>query len=334
MSMMSKPVGIIGTGKFLPDNIVTNLDLEKLVDTSDQWIRERTGIEERRVAPEGMNASDMATEAAREALKAANLTAEDIDMIIVATLTPDMAIPSTACLVQANLGATKAAAFDLQAACSGFVYGLITAASYVNTGIHKHVLVIGVEVLSRRVNWKDRGTCILFGDGAGAAVVSSVPEGYGFLGFDMGADGTGGMSLCIPAGGTACVANDQRIEEGLTFIHMDGQEVYKFAVKTMGKTVLRALEQAGIDLATLDYFIPHQANKRIIDSAANRLKLPPEKVFVNLPKYGNTSAASVAIALDEAVRENRVKSGDVLALAGFGAGLTWAGLVMKWYKEE
>ena len=313
MTMMSKPVGIIGTGSFLPDNVVTNFDLEKMVDTNDQWIRERTGIEERRIAPEGMNTSYMATEAAKKAMQMAKVSAEDIDVIIFATLTPDMIIPSAACVLQANLGAKNAAAYDLQAACSGFVYGLIT------------------EILSRRVNWNDRSTSILFGDGAGAAVVSEVPEGYGIKGVDMGADGTGGPSLCIPAGGTAVVANDQRIEEGLTFIHMDGSEVYKFAVKTMGRTVLKSLERAGMELNELDFFIPHQANIRIIDSAAKRLHMPMEKVFVNLHKYGNTSAASVAIALDEANREGRFKRGDNVAFAGFGAGLTWASLVLKWY---
>ena len=297
MSMMNKPVGIIGTGSFLPDNVVTNFDLEKMVDTSDQWIRERTGIEERRIAPEGMNTSYMATEAAKKALQMAKLDVEDIDMIIFATLTPDMVIPSAACILQANLGAKNAAAYDLQAACSGFVYGLITAQSYIASGLFKNVLVVGAEILSRRVNWKDRGTCILFGDGAGTAVL----------------------------------ANDQRIEEGLTFIHMDGPEVYKFAVKTMGKTALKSLERANMNLDELDYFIPHQANIRIIDSAAKRLHMPKEKVFVNLHKYGNTSAASVAIALDEANREGSLKRGDNVALAGFGAGLTWASLVLKWY---
>jgi len=319
--MMNKPVGIIGTGSFLPDNVVTNFDLEKMVDTSDQWIRERTGIEERRIAPEGMNTSYMATEAAKKALQMAKLDVEDIDMIIFATLTPDMVIPSAACILQANLGAKNA----------GFVYGLITAQSYIASGLFKNVLVVGAEILSRRVNWKDRGTCILFGDGAGAAVVSEVPEGYGIKGVDLGADGTGGSALCIPAGGTAVLANDQRIEEGLTFIHMDGPEVYKFAVKTMGKTALKSLERANMNLDELDYFIPHQANIRIIDSAAKRLHMPKEKVFVNLHKYGNTSAASVAIALDEANREGSLKRGDNVALAGFGAGLTWASLVLKWY---
>ena len=330
MTMLNKPVGIIGTGSYVPEKVLTNADLEKMVDTSDAWIQERTGIKERRIAPEGVNASDMATEAAKKALEAANLTAEDIDCIIVATLTGDMAIPSTACLVQANLGATKAAAFDLSAACSGYVYSLITASSYINAGLFKNVLVVGVEVLSRVVNWEDRNTCVLFGDRAGAAVVSSVEEGYGMLGMDMGADGSGGMHLCIPSGGTALPPTTERREEGLTFIHMNGQEVYKFAVKTMGKTVLKALEMANMEVEELDFFIPHQANTRIIKSAADRLHLTEDKVFINLPKYGNTSAASIAIALDEAVRAGKLQKGDNLAVAGFGAGLTWASLVMKW----
>ena len=331
MSMLSKSIGIIGTGKSVPDNVVTNFDLEKIVDTSDAWIRERTGIEERRFAPEGVNASDLATEAGRQAIEAAGLTPSDIDLIIVATLTSDMPLPSTACLVQANLGAVNAAAYDLEAACSGFAYGIITASAMINAGMHKNVLVIGVEVLSRVLNMKDRNTCVLFGDGAGAAVVSEVEAGYGVLGIDMGADGRGGMSLCIPAGGTAMIANDRRIEEGLTFVHMDGKEVYKFAVKTMGKTVINALDDAGLTVEDIDFFVPHQANKRIIDSAAQKLNLPKEKVFVNLPKYGNTSAASIAIALDEVVRGGYIKRGDTVAFAGFGAGLTWAGIVMKWY---
>jgi len=329
--MMSKPVGIIGTGKFVPEKVLTNFDLEKIVDTNDAWIREMTGIQERRIAPDDMHASEMASAAGKAAIEDAGLKPEDIDLIIVATLTGDMAIPSTSCMVQANLGCKNAAAFDLHAACSGFVSSVITAAGYINSGFCKNVLVIGVEILSRYIDWEDRGTCILFGDGAGAAVVSTVPEGYGILGVDMGADGEGGMNLSIPSSGSSCLPNDKRIEEKLTFIHMNGQEVYKFAVKTMGKTVLNALAKAEMDLEQLDFFIPHQANKRIIDSAAHRLRLSEDKVFVNLHKYGNTSGASVGLALDEALREEKIKRGDVVALAGFGAGLTWAGLVMKWY---
>jgi len=328
---MNKSIGIIGTGSFLPDKVITNHDLEKMVDTSDEWIRERTGISERRVAPEGMTTSYMATEAAKKALDAAHLEAEDVDMIIVATITGDTPTPSVACMVQANLGAKHAAAFDLNAACSGFVYGLNTAASFINSNMANHVLVIGAESLSRIVNWEDRGTCILFGDGAGAAVVTSVDDGYGFKGCDMGADGTGGPSLHMPAGGTAVPRTDANVAEGLPFLHMNGPEVYKFAVRTMGKTVLTALKNAGMSLDDLDYFVPHQANRRIIDSAAHKLKLSSEKVFVNLHKYGNTSGASIGIALDEAVRTGLIKRGDTIALAGFGAGLTWASLVMKWY---
>ncbi len=330
MPLFNKSVGILGTGSYVPDKVVTNADLEKMVDTSDTWIRERTGIEERHVAPEGVNTSHMALAAARKAMEAAQVTADEIDCVIVATLTPDMSIPSTACMVQAELGATKAAAFDLHAACSGFVYGAVTAASYINAGVFKKVLVIGAEILSRVVNWEDRNTCILFGDAAGAAVFGEVEDGYGLLTSDMGSDGNGGPSLCIPSSGVAHIQNDQAILDGLTFIHMDGKEVYKFAVKAMGDTVITALDKVGMGLEELDFFIPHQANVRIIDSSAKRLKLPKDKVFVNLHKYGNTSAASIPLALDEAVRSGKIKKGDIVAFSGFGAGLTWASMVVKW----
>ena len=331
MATWNKPVGIIGTGSYVPERILTNADLEKIVDTSDAWIRERTGIEERRIAPEGVGTSFLATEAAKKALAAANTTAEELDLIIVATLTPDKMIPSTACIVQANLGAMNAAAFDIEAACSGFVMATITAANYVAMGMYKKVLVIGGEVLSGILNWNDRNTCVLFGDGAGAAVIGEVEEGYGFLGFDMGADGTGGKFLQVPIGGSETRLTAENIDDSERFVHMDGKEVYKFAVKVMGNTAVHALERANLTIDDIDYFVPHQANIRIIESAAKRLKLPNEKVFVNLPKYGNTSAASVPLALDEAVRGGHIHKGDTVVLAGFGAGLTWAGLVMKWY---
>lgn len=331
MSMWNKSIGIIGTGKFLPDNIVTNKDIEKMVDTSDEWIRERTGIEARCIAPEGLNTSDMAVEAAKAAIADASLSVDDIDCIIVATMTPDMNIPSTACLVQAKLGADKAAGFDLHIACSGYIYSLITAASYINSGLFKNVLVIGAEIMSRVLNWKDRSTCILFGDGAGACIVSEVPEGYGMLSMDMGINGGAGMNLTIPASGVAMIPTDARATEGLTYLHMNGPEVYKFAVRTMGKTVINALDKIHLTVEDLDFFIPHQANKRIIDSAAHRLKLPAEKVFINLPKYGNTTAASIAIALDEALHSGLIKRGDIVAMAGFGAGLSWGSLIAKWY---
>ena len=331
MKVKLNGAGILGTGHCVPHNIVTNADMEKIVDTSDEWISTRTGIKQRHFAPEGVNTSDLCTEAARQALEQSGTAAEDPDLIIVCTLTPDMTIPSAACIVQANLGAKNAAAFDLYAACSGFAYGVITATQYIETGMYKRVLVIGAEILSRVLNFKDRNTCVLFGDGAGAAVLGPVPEGYGILGVAMGADGNGGKYLNIPASGTAVLPTDEAREKGLTYVHMDGKEVYKFAVKVMGQTAEKALERAGIDKSEIDILVPHQANIRIIQSAAKRLDLPMEKVFVNIDKYANTSGASIPIALDEAHREGRIKRGDIVVLTGFGAGLTWAGMVMKWY---
>lgn len=331
MKVKLNGAGILGTGHCVPHNIVTNADMEKVVDTSDEWISTRTGIKQRHFAPEGVNTSDLCTEAARQALEQSKTAAEDLDLIIVCTLTPDMTIPSAACIVQANLGAKNAAVFDLYAACSGFAYGVITATQYIETGMYKRVLVIGAEILSRVLNFKDRNTCVLFGDGAGAAVLGPVPEGYGILGMDMGADGNGGKYLNIPASGTAILPTDEARKKGLTYVHMDGKEVYKFAVKVMGQTAEKALERAGIDKSEIDILVPHQANIRIIQSAAKRLDLPMEKVFVNIDKYANTSGASIPIALDEAYREGRIKRGDIVVLTGFGAGLTWAGMVMKWY---
>lgn len=331
MKVKLNGAGILGTGHCVPRNIVTNADMEKIVDTSDEWISTRTGIKQRHFAPEGVNTSDLCTEAARQALEQSGTAAEDLDLIIVCTLTPDMTIPSAACIVQANLGAKNAAVFDLYAACSGFAYGVITATQYIETGMYKRVLVIGAEILSRVLNFKDRNTCVLFGDGAGAAVLGPVPEGYGILGMDMGADGNGGKYLNIPASGTAILPTDEARKKGLTYVHMDGKEVYKFAVKVMGQTAEKALERAGIDKSEIDILVPHQANIRIIQSAAKRLDLPMEKVFVNIDKYANTSGASIPIALDEAHREGRIKRGDIVVLTGFGAGLTWAGMVMKWY---
>ena len=322
---------ILSTGSYLPQHIRTNADLEKMVDTSDEWIVTRSGIRERRIAAPDETVSTMGFEAAQKAIEAANINPQEIDLILVATTSNSHAYPSAACQIQGMLEIDDAIAFDLAAACTGFVYALGVADQFIRTGKVKKALVIGSDLNSRKLDETDRSTVVLFGDGAGAAVVSEVPEGYGIKGVDLGADGTGGSALCIPAGGTAVLANDQRIEEGLTFIHMDGPEVYKFAVKTMGKTALKSLERANMNLDELDYFIPHQANIRIIDSAAKRLHMPKEKVFVNLHKYGNTSAASVAIALDEANREGCLKRGDNVALAGFGAGLTWASLVLKWY---
>ena len=328
-----KAVGIIGIGSFVPEKILTNKDLEKIVDTNDEWISERTGIKVRHIVADGENTSDIAAKAAERALKDAGLTADDIDLIVVATATPDMLFPSTACLVQNQLKAAKAAAYDLAAGCSGFMYAIVTASQFIKTGLYKHVLVIGAESLSRILDWTDRNTCVLFGDGAGAVVLGEVPEGYGILGSNLGADGSGGDLLCLPAGGTSRPATEETVRERLHFVHMAGNEVFKFAVKVMGEAALNALEHAKIDTSEVDWLIPHQANIRIIQSAAKRLKMPMEKVIVNVDRYGNTSSASIPIALEEAIHDGRIKSGQVIAMVGFGAGLTWASAVMRWYRK-
>ena len=328
-----KAVGIIGIGSFVPEKILTNKDLEKIVDTNDEWISERTGIKVRHIVADGENTSDIAAKAAERALKDAGLTADDIDLIVVATATPDMLFPSTACLVQNKLKAAKAAAYDLAAGCSGFMYAIVTASQFIKTGLYKHVLVIGAESLSRILDWTDRNTCVLFGDGAGAVVLGEVPEGYGILGSNLGADGSGGDLLCLPAGGTSRPATEETVRDRLHFVHMAGNEVFKFAVKVMGEAALNALEHAQIDTSEVDWLIPHQANIRIIQSAAKRLKMPMEKVIVNVDKYGNTSSASIPIALEEAIHDGRIKSGQVITMVGFGAGLTWASAVMRWYRK-
>lgn len=326
--------GILGTGYYVPEKRVTNRDLERMVDTNDAWIVERTGIRERRVAPPGTPVSELGLKAATMALEDAGVRAEEIDLIIFATLTPDHYIPAAACVLQAKLGATKAAAFDLEAACSGFVYASAIASQFIENGIYQKVLVVGAEVLSNMVDWEDRNTCILFGDGAGAVIYGAVPAGEGILAFDLGADGTGGDALIVPAGGSAEAATEESVRGRRHLMQMDGKAVFRFAVKVMGKTVLDSLEKIGMDRCEIDHLIPHQANIRIVESAAKRLDMPMEKVFVNLDKYGNTSAASIPIALAEAQREHRFKKGDVIALAGFGAGLTWASCILRWTKED
>jgi len=329
----NKAVGIIGIGTYLPEKIVTNKDLESIVETSDEWIVDRTGIRERRIAASDIATSDLASRAAQRALDDAGVTAEEIDLIIVASATPDMFFPSTACLVQANIKATNAAAFDLAAGCSGFVYAMVTGSQFIKTGLYKKVLVIGAETLSKILDWTDRNTCVLFGDGAGAAVLAETSPGYGILASQLGADGAGGDLLKLPAGGSRNPATDETVSQRLHFIHMSGNEVFKFAVKIMGEAANKTLEAAGLSAADVDCLIPHQANIRIIQSAAKRLKLPMDKVMVNVDKYGNTSAASIPIALEEAVHSGKIKQGDHVVLVGFGAGLTWASAVMKWGKE-
>ncbi|SEJ07780.1 3-oxoacyl-[acyl-carrier-protein] synthase-3 [Propionispira arboris] len=334
MIVTENSVGIIGVGYYVPEKILTNFDLEKMVDTNDEWIVDRTGIRERRIAEDDVPTSQLAIKAAQNAIDNAGIKAEELDLIIVATLTSDRTIPSTACILQDKLGATHAAAFDLSAACSGFVYAMSVGTQFIKTGVYKKVLVVAAETLSKYINWKDRNTCVLFGDGAGAAVLGQVDDGYGILGIDLGSDGAGAECLDIPASGSLHPASLETIASNMHYIHMNGSEVFKFAIKVMGSTVLKSLERSGLTKDQIDCLIPHQANIRIIQSAAKRLHLPMEKVVVNVAQYGNTSAASIPIALAEAVQAKRFKKGDVIAIAGFGAGLTWASCIMKWAKED
>ena len=324
--------GIIGIGSYVPEKVITNQDLEKIVDTSDEWIVTRTGIRERRIAAEEQATSDLGTIAARRALENAGIRAEELDLIIVATVTPDMNFPSTACLIQNNLKAARAAAFDVEAACSGFLYSLATANQFIATGFYRNILVVGAECLSRFTNWKDRNTCILFGDGAGAAIVGRVEQGYGMLSHCMGADGSGGDLLKLRAGGSRLPASLETVENDLHYVHMDGSEVFKFAVRIMVTAAGEAIRLAGMTKEDLDYLIPHQANIRIIKEAAKRLDMSADRVWVNLDKYGNMSAASIPVALDEAVRSGRIRKGDNICMVGFGGGLTWASCIMKWAK--
>ena len=322
--------GIIATGHYAPKKILTNEDLERMVETSDEWIRTRTGIETRHIASDSEDTSDLCVHAAKAALEKAGLTPDDIDFIMVGTASPDYVVPSTACLVQSKLGCTRAGAMDFSAGCSGYIYGITLAAQFIRSGLYKHVLVIGAEVLSRLVNWASRSTCILFGDGAGAAVMGPVEDGYGYITSELGSDGSLGGILNIPASGIAEPVTHRAIDSGRIYIHMEGSEVFKHAVRHMENTTRNVLEKAGITIDDVALFIAHQANYRIIHATAKKLGVPEEKVFVNVNKYGNTSAASVGIALDEAVAEGRLKKGDYLVLTGFGAGLTWGSVVLKW----
>lgn len=321
---------IIGTGSAIAEQKVTNFDLEKIVETSDEWIKSRTGIENRYFASEGTTTSDLAARAALKALEAANLKPEDIDLVLVATVSPDMILPSTACLVQDKIGAKNAAAFDLGAACSGFIYGMAVAEQFISTGFYKHVLVIGAEALSRILDMEDRNTCVLFGDGAGAVVMAASDSENRVLSFHLGADGAGGKFLYLPAGGAKMPATEETVLNRLHYIKMEGSDVFKFAVRAMESSSLHALEKAGLGLDEIAYMVPHQANIRIIQAAAKKLNLPMDKVKVNLNEYGNMSAASIPVALDEAVREGKIQTGDNVVMVGFGGGLTWASCVMKW----
>lgn len=325
-----RSVGIIATGSYTPERVLSNFDLEKMVDTTDEWIVSRTGIRERRISSTEQASSDLAFEAAKRALEKAKISAEQLDMIIVATVTPDMMFPSTACILQEKLGAKRASALDVSAACTGFLYGITTATQFIANGMYKYVLVVGVETLSKITNYKDRNTCVLFGDGAGAAVIGEVKEGFGFQSFELGADGTGGSLLCQPAGGSRIPASSESVENDLHYLNMAGGEVFKFAVRVMNSATEAVLSKAGIAKEDIDLLVPHQANKRIIDAAVQRFGLSEEKVAINLDRYGNMSSASIPVALDEAVQAGRVKEGDHVVLVGFGGGLTWGASLMKW----
>jgi 3-oxoacyl-[acyl-carrier-protein] synthase-3 len=325
-------VGITGVGMALPEKVLTNRDIEQIVDTTDEWIRTRTGIRERRVAAPHEATSDFAIKAAREAMAMAGVTAEQIDLIVVGTVTPDMPFPSTACIVQDALGAHRAAAFDLSAACPGWIYGLVMAQQTIASGLYKCALVIGAELLSRLVDWEDRSTCVLFGDAAGATILQPVGEGNGILASVLGSEGAGGCHLMIPAGGTRQPITAEVLASKLQFVKMNGPEVYKFAVRVMNEATVQVLEKAGLTPADLDLLVPHQANLRILEGAMKRLELAPERVVINLDRYGNTSSASIPVALCEALAHGRIKDGDNLVLVSFGAGLVWGAVALRWGK--
>ncbi|NOZ61202.1 MAG: ketoacyl-ACP synthase III [Calditrichaeota bacterium] len=321
---------ITGMGMAVPEKVLTNFDLEKMVDTTDEWIRTRTGMVERHIADENTATSDLCTEAAEMALKDAGLSAKDIDVIIIATVTPDTIFPSAACYVQKNLGATNAAAFDISAACSGFLYGLTVADSFIRSGLYKNILVIGAETLSKITDWTDRSTCVLFGDGAGAAVVQPSDGTRGIIKTFISSDGRLTDLLILPGGGSRIPTSHESVDQRLHYIKMEGQDVFKYAVKAMGDAAVKVLEETGVSSKDLALMIPHQANDRIIQATARRIKLPMEQVYVNIQKYGNTSAASIPIALTEAIEEGKLKHGDYCLLVSFGGGFTIGAVLLKY----
>jgi 3-oxoacyl-[acyl-carrier-protein] synthase-3 len=321
---------IAAVGSYVPTRVLTNGELEKMVDTSDEWIMTRTGIKERRIAAKHELTSDLATKAALLAMARAKVTAEEIDLIVVATITPDMPFPSTACMVQRKIGASKAAAFDIEAACSGFIFALEIAQNFIVTRTFETVLVIGAEKLSTITNWEDRNTCVLFGDGAGAAILRHRPNAQGLLTTCIGSDGNKADLISMPGGGSQSPASAQTIAARMHFLQMNGKEAFKSAVNAMSSAAREALSRCQTDISHIKCVIPHQANRRIVDAVAERLGAPPEKVFTNLERYGNTSAASVAIALDEASQAGRFQRGDLILLVAFGSGLTWAAAVIEW----
>ena len=323
-------VGILGTGAALPEKVLTNQDFERMVDTSDQWITERTGIKERRQAAPNETTSMLCVQAARRALDMAHIRPEDLDLIICATISPDMPLPATAAFIQRDLGARPVCAFDLAAACSGFLFGMTVADQFITTGRIRYALVVGAELLSRYVDYQDRATCVLFGDGAAAGVMGRVEPPSGILAEEMHTDGTCADHLYIPAGGTAKPASHETVEAREHYIKMKGNELFKVAVRNMEEVSRRVMEKAGVSVEELDLFIPHQANQRINNAVQQRLGVSPEKVYSNISRIGNTSSASIPICLDECVRSGRVKKGDLILMSAFGAGVTWGAVLMRW----
>jgi 3-oxoacyl-[acyl-carrier-protein] synthase-3 len=327
---METAAGILGTGSALPEKVLTNFDLEKMVETSDRWITERTGIKERRQAGPHETTSTLSVKASRKALEMAGLTPQDLDLIICSTISPDMPLPSTAALIQRDLGARACCAFDLAAACSGFLFGMTVAEQFIRNGKSKNVLVIGAELLSRYVDYKDRATCVLFGDGMAAAVLGPVTPPSGILATDLHTEGLYADHLYIPAGGTASPASHETLASGGHYIKMRGNELFKVAVRNMEEVSRRVLEKAQVCASQVDLFVPHQANQRITEAVRERLGVAPEKVYTNIDRIGNTSSASIPICIDECVRSGRLKRGDMVLLAAFGAGVTWGAVLMRW----
>lgn len=325
-----RPCSIVAVGAYVPEKVLTNADLERLVDTTDEWITTRTGIKERRMAATDEATSDLAAKAAKRAFDQGGIKPEAVDLIIVATVTPDMPFPSTACLVQRKIGASRAAAFDIEAACSGFLYALEIGQQFIQSQTYNTVLVIGAEKLTTLIDWNDRNTCVLFGDGAGAAVLQSRPDSHGLLATHMGADGSKASVLCVPGGGSAMPASAGSVEGRQHFIRMDGKETFKNAVQSMHAAATEVMRQCNLEIRQIKCVIPHQANRRIIDAVGERLGVAPGQVYVNLDRFGNTSAASVAIALAEAAETSRIVRGDLVLLMVFGAGFTWAAAVIEW----
>jgi 3-oxoacyl-[acyl-carrier-protein] synthase III len=322
--------GIVGTGSALPEKVITNFDLEKLVDTSDQWITERTGIKERRQAASGQTTSVLCIQAAKQAMEMAGLTARDLDMIICSTISPDMPLPSTAAFIQTGLGADSVISFDLAAACSGFLFGMTVAEQFIRTGKAKYVLIVGAELLSRYLDYTDRATCVLFGDGVAAGIIGPVEPPSGLLATEMHTDGHFAEHLYIPAGGTRNPASCETVKTRQHYIKMKGNELFKVAVRSLEDVCRNVLEKAAISVDELDLFVPHQANQRITDAVQQRLGICPERVFSNINRIGNTSSASIPLCLDECARSGRIKRGDLILMAAFGAGVTWGAALMRW----